>query len=91
MNIIIYLFLVNDTVPVKHDQFYLLGHLKNSKKTQCSQSREAKGPCTGLEVDPKHFKNGSKDDDTVKLVESRVKVVWAERIHSDHHFKYKGT
>ena len=70
---------------------YLLGHFKNSKKTQCSQSREAKGSRTGLEVDPKNFKNGSKDDNTVKLVESRVKVVWAERIHSDHHFKYKGT
>ena len=30
------------------------------------------------------LENGSEDDDAVKLVESRVEVVWSERIHADH-------
>ena len=30
------------------------------------------------------LENGSEDDDAVKLVESRVEVVWSERVHADH-------
>ena len=35
-------------------------------------------------LDNMHLEDGAEDDDAVKLVESRVKVVWSERIHSDH-------
>ena len=32
----------------------------------------------------KDLKYGAEDDDAVKLVEGRVKVVWAQRVHTDH-------
>ena len=72
-------------------QLHLLCNFKNSKQTQCPEARETKRSCAGFEVYPEHFKDGSEDDDTIKLVESRVEVVWTERIHAYNHFKYKGT
>ena len=31
-----------------------------------------------------HLKDGPEDDNAVKLVESRVEVVWSKRVHTDH-------
>ena len=31
-----------------------------------------------------HLKDGPEDDNAVKLVESRIKIVWSKRVHTDH-------
>ena len=48
----------------------ILCNFENSEKSESSETRETEGAGSWFKVDPKHFKDGSKDDDAVKFVES---------------------
>ena len=70
----------------------LLGHFEHSEQAEGPETREAKGPCPRLKVDPEHFEDGAGDDNAVEPVKCGREVdERAQGVQPDPHLEHKGS